>query len=67
MFKCPECKSTDTVLIYSSEDYSYEQWECVDCGFLLDVEEGIITVQKPIGFNEFKIMYKVTTEWEKVL
>jgi hypothetical protein len=77
MNKCPNCKSEDVMLIDSSENIKYpseeikelyakwEQWECSDCGSLLDVEEGIITVLKQVGINQTQIMFRVTTDWER--
>lgn len=77
MNKCPNCKSQDVNLIDSSENIIYpseeikelyakwEQWECEDCGSLLDVEEGIITVLKQVGINQTQIMFRVTTDWER--
>jgi len=75
--KCPNCKSEDVMLIDSSENIKYpseeikelyakwEQWECSDCGSLLDVEEGIITVLKQVGINQTQIIFRVTTDWER--
>jgi hypothetical protein len=77
MNKCPNCKSEDVMLIDSSENITYpseeikelyakwEQWECNGCESLLDIEEGIITVLKPVGINENQIMFRVTTDWER--
>lgn len=77
MNKCPNCKSQDVNLIDTSENITYpseeikelyakwEQWECSDCGSLLDVEEGIITVLKQVGINQTQIMFRVTTDWER--
>jgi hypothetical protein len=77
MNKCPNCKSKDVNLIDTSENITYpseeikelyakwEQWECSDCGSLLDVEEGIITVLKQVGINQTQIIFRVTTDWER--
>ena len=77
MNKCPNCKSEDVMLIDSSENIKYpseeikelyakwEQLECSDCGSLLDVEEGIITVLKQVGINQTQIIFRVTTDWER--
>jgi hypothetical protein len=77
MNKCPNCKSQDINLIDSNENYTYnsaefkemsliwEQWECNDCESTLDVEDGIITVLVPVGVNENKIKFRVTTDWER--
>jgi len=77
MKKCPNCKLENLFFVDSSESITYpseevkklyakwEQWECSDCGSLLDVEEGIITVLEPVGINENKIKFRVTTDWER--
>lgn len=78
MNKCPNCRTERLILLDGSENQSYsspefkeqcafwEQWECLDCESILDVENGIITVLEPVGINENKIKFRVTTNWEKV-
>jgi uncharacterized protein YbaR (Trm112 family) len=77
MNKCPNCKTEKLNLIDTSENIIYpseeikaecakwEQWECEECESILDIEEGIITVLEPVGVNENRIKFRVTTDWER--
>ena len=78
MNKCPSCRSIDLTFIDSSENIQYEipgskhefsQWEeyeCQDCGAILFIENGIISVGTYVK-NEYKTLMRYTVNWEKVL
>lgn len=78
MNKCPVCRLEDIVLVDSSENLSYsspefkeecsqwEQYDCLNCGNLLEVENGYIAVKKAVGL-EYKTVLRYSVNWEKVL
>jgi acetone carboxylase gamma subunit len=74
--KCPMCKLQDLTLIDSSENIIYpspeiksqmaewEEYECQNCGVLLEVENRYITVKRIVGL-EAKTIFRFTVNWEK--
>lgn len=78
MNKCPVCKSQDINLIDSSENITYsssefksecsvwEQYDCLNCGVLLEVEDGYISVKKSVGL-EYKTVLRYSVDWERKL
>jgi acetone carboxylase gamma subunit len=74
--KCPMCKLQDLTLVDSSENITYpspeiksqmaewEEYECQNCGVLLEVENGYITVKRIVGL-EAKTIFRFTINWEK--
>lgn len=75
MNKCPICKSENIKFLDSSESIVYdppeskdlyskwEQYDCQDCGVLLEVENGYISVLN----SEFKTVMRFSVNWEKIL
>jgi hypothetical protein len=78
MNKCPSCRSVNLTFIDSSENIQYEipgskhefskweEYECQDCGALLMVENGYISVRRYIN-SEYKTVMRYSVNWEKVL
>ena len=78
MNKCPSCKSKNVKFFDSSENIQYEipgskhefsqwkQYDCQDCGALLEVENGYISVKRAVNF-EYKTVMRYSVNWEKVL
>ena len=78
MNKCPACRSENVVFFDSSNTITYEppsskdeylqwiQYDCQDCGALLEVEDGYISVKREVNF-EYKTVMRFTVNWEKVL
>lgn len=76
MNKCPVCKSEDIELVDSSENITYsspklksecsvwEQYDCLKCGVLLEVEDETISVKKTVGL-EYKTVLRYSTDWER--
>ena len=76
MNKCPVCKTEDIELVDSSENITYsspelksecsvwEQYDCLKCGVLLEVEDGTISVKKTVGL-EYKTVLRYSTDWER--
>jgi acetone carboxylase gamma subunit len=74
--KCPMCKLQDLTLVDSSENITYpspeiksqmaewEEYECQNCGVLLEVENGYIAVKRIVGL-EAKTIFRFTINWEK--
>ena len=80
MNKCPICRSVNLTFIDSSENIQYEipgskhefenweDYECQDCGALLTIENGYISVSRfDFASFQYKTLMKYSIDWEKKL
>jgi ribosomal protein S27E len=80
MNKCPSCKLENVLFIDSSKAIQYEipgskhefedweEYECQDCGALLMVENGYISVSRfDFASFQYKTLMRYSVNWEKKL
>lgn len=80
MKKCPSCKLENVMFIDSSKNIqdeipgskhefeNWEEYECQDCGALLMVENGYISVSRfDFASFQYKTLMRYSVNWEKKL
>lgn len=76
---CPECRLKNINLIDSNENIicenpedrallsDWERWECEDCSYIFEIEDGFITAKQLVGSDKYVIKYRLSIDWQDIL